>query len=388
MPVLLARRDDARSGEDDLRQGQGPHRLEEQAAPLPPERQAGGRSGAGRLRAGGQRRVLEVPRHRVQEPVGAQHRELREVGQGGGRQDEAKFKARPRRAHLGRQGRQGPRRGQDGRRQRHAALPASTASRSRARSRSTSSRKSSTRSSRKAKAAIASGTKADKVYVEMSKENKASAPRKPKARRRRSREGRRQDRVEGARRRFAGARHGRRARHHRRVLRLPVPVLQARRRHDEEGQRDVRRQGPLRLEARAASVPPARRAGRGARHRGARKEKGDKGFWAAHDKLFDLQPKLEDADLEGVAKDLGLDVDKVKKAIKHAQVQGRSSTPTSTSPTTSRPAARRTSSSTVAASSARSRSRSSRRSSTRRSRRRKRSSPRAIAAARTSTTRS
>lgn len=45
------------------------------------------------------------------------------------------------------------------------------------------------------------------------------------------------------------------------------------------------------------------------------KEKGNKGFWAAHDKLFDLQPKLEDADLEGVAKDLGLDVDKAKKAI-------------------------------------------------------------------------
>jgi protein-disulfide isomerase len=47
----------------------------------------------------------------------------------------------------------------------------------------------------------------------------------------------------------------------------------------------------------------------------AMKEKGNKGFWAAHDKLFDLQPKLEDADLEGAAKDLGLDVDKVKKAI-------------------------------------------------------------------------
>ena len=39
---------------------------------------------------------------------------------------------------------------------------------------------------------------------------------------------------------------------------------------------------------------PAAEAGR----RCAFKEKGDKGFWAAHDKLFDLQPKLEDADLE------------------------------------------------------------------------------------------
>jgi len=48
----------------------------------------------------------------------------------------------------------------------------------------------------------------------------------------------------------------------------------------------------------------------------ARAEKGDKGFWDAHDKLFALSPKLEDADLEGAAKDLGLAVDKVKSAIK------------------------------------------------------------------------
>jgi protein-disulfide isomerase len=48
----------------------------------------------------------------------------------------------------------------------------------------------------------------------------------------------------------------------------------------------------------------------------ARKQKGDKGFWAAHDKLFELQPKLEDADLEKAASELGLDVDKVKAAMK------------------------------------------------------------------------
>ncbi|HSQ62551.1 MAG TPA: thioredoxin domain-containing protein [Polyangiaceae bacterium] len=45
-------------------------------------------------------------------------------------------------------------------------------------------------------------------------------------------------------------------------------------------------------------------------------EKGDAGFWAAHDKLFDAQPKLEDADLEQVARDLQLDVSKVQAAIK------------------------------------------------------------------------
>ncbi|MBX3186487.1 MAG: thioredoxin domain-containing protein [Labilithrix sp.] len=48
----------------------------------------------------------------------------------------------------------------------------------------------------------------------------------------------------------------------------------------------------------------------------ARAAKGDKGFWDAHDKLFESQPKLEDADLEKIGADLGLDAAKVKAAIK------------------------------------------------------------------------
>ncbi len=48
----------------------------------------------------------------------------------------------------------------------------------------------------------------------------------------------------------------------------------------------------------------------------ARAEKGDAGFWAAHDKLFEMQPKLEDSDLQGAAQALGLDVGKVMDAIK------------------------------------------------------------------------
>ncbi len=47
----------------------------------------------------------------------------------------------------------------------------------------------------------------------------------------------------------------------------------------------------------------------------ARAEKGDAGFWAAHDALFASQPKLEEADLESIARDLKLDVAKVKDAI-------------------------------------------------------------------------
>ena len=53
----------------------------------------------------------------------------------------------------------------------------------------------------------------------------------------------------------------------------------------------------------------------------ARAQKGEAGFWAAHDKLFEIQPKLEDADLEDAAKALGLNVGAVKDAIakkKHA----------------------------------------------------------------------
>jgi protein-disulfide isomerase len=45
-------------------------------------------------------------------------------------------------------------------------------------------------------------------------------------------------------------------------------------------------------------------------------EKGDKGFWDVHDKLFASQPKLEDADLEKVAQDAGLSLDKVRDAMK------------------------------------------------------------------------
>jgi protein-disulfide isomerase len=50
--------------------------------------------------------------------------------------------------------------------------------------------------------------------------------------------------------------------------------------------------------------------------REARAERGDAGFWDAHDALFDTQPKLEDEDLDTVAKNLKIDLAKVKDAIK------------------------------------------------------------------------
>lgn len=51
----------------------------------------------------------------------------------------------------------------------------------------------------------------------------------------------------------------------------------------------------------------------------ARAEKGDDGFFRAHDAIFASSPKLDDADLEDIAKQLGLDVGRARAAMaKHA----------------------------------------------------------------------
>ena len=48
----------------------------------------------------------------------------------------------------------------------------------------------------------------------------------------------------------------------------------------------------------------------------ARAQQGDAGFFAMHDKLFNAQPKLEDADLEDVARAAGLDPAKAMAAVR------------------------------------------------------------------------
>lgn len=53
----------------------------------------------------------------------------------------------------------------------------------------------------------------------------------------------------------------------------------------------------------------------------ARAQKGDSGFWAAHDDLFASQPHLDDADLDEVAKKEGLDLAKVRAAIAQKKYQ-------------------------------------------------------------------
>ena len=53
----------------------------------------------------------------------------------------------------------------------------------------------------------------------------------------------------------------------------------------------------------------------------ARTQKGEAAFWTAHDKLFDAQPKLEEADLESIARAMGLDGAKATAAIKNKAFQ-------------------------------------------------------------------
>jgi protein-disulfide isomerase len=58
----------------------------------------------------------------------------------------------------------------------------------------------------------------------------------------------------------------------------------------------------------------------------ARAQKGDAAFWEVHDRLFASSQHLEDADLEGIARDVGLDATRAMKAVaarKHAAVIAR-----------------------------------------------------------------
>lgn len=164
----------------------------------------------------------------------------------------------------------------------------------------------------KAKAKLASGTAKDKLYVEMSKENKKSAP--PE----KDDEEEKEDTKT--------------------VFKVPVGTSAVKGKADalvtlvvfsefqcpfckkvgptlkqiEETYGDkirvVWKDEALPMHPRA--VPAANMA------REAKAQKGDAGFWAAHDALFASAPKLEDADFETIAKNLGLDVAKVMAAVK------------------------------------------------------------------------
>lgn len=55
----------------------------------------------------------------------------------------------------------------------------------------------------------------------------------------------------------------------------------------------------------------------------AYQQKGDKGFWQAHDLLFESQPKLEDADLEAIAGKVGISWAEVKKAVEDKRFEDK-----------------------------------------------------------------
>ncbi len=174
-----------------------------------------------------------------------------------------------------------------------------------------------------AQAAIASGTKAEKVYAKISNENKAKAPpspdRKPQADKPQE-----EDKT---------------------VWKVPVgnspakgpstalvtivqfsdyqcpfcskvePTMDELQKAYGDKLRIVWKDNPLPFHPRAE---PA-----GEITLEAREQKGDKGFWAAHDLIFKNQQKISDEDLLGYAKELGLDVDKAKTALTEHKYKAR-----------------------------------------------------------------
>ena len=362
--------------QDDVRAGQGPHRLEEQPAALPPEREARGRGRPGRLRA---RRATTrsgsstTPRSRTRARSATDS--YAKWAQDAGVKDAAEFKAGLDEPQVGRQGRQGPERRQGRRRAGHAGV---------LHQRRLHQRRAAVRQVQEAhRPGAREGAGEDRrrarrrtrVYVEMSKENKKNAPRREE--RGRGREGRHHDGVQGPgrqRARCSAARTRSSPSSSSRDFQCPFckrvePTLKGLRDKYGDKVRLVWKNEPLPFHPRAEPAAEAAME--------ARAEKGDKGFWDAHDKLFDDQQDLANGrtpNLDASSRSRptpASSADKVKKADRRRTSTRRRSTPTRTSARTSRRAARRTSSSTAAASSARSRRRSSRRSSTRRSRRRR-----------------
>jgi protein-disulfide isomerase len=168
---------------------------------------------------------------------------------------------------------------------------------------------------KKAQAKIAAGTPKDKIYVEMSKENKKNAP-PPKED---DDEGEKEDTKTAFKVPVAGSPQfggGDKA-----LATIVVfsdfqcpyckkvePTFKALKEKYGDKIRFVWKNEPLPFHPRAE--PAAQMALE------ARAQKGDKGFWEAHDKLFESQPKLEDADIEKVAEEMKLDMAKVKAAMK------------------------------------------------------------------------
>ena len=92
------------------------------------------------------------------------------------------------------------------------------------------------------------------------------------------------------------------------LLRLPVPVLHARRADSDAARKGVRRQGAPGLEELSAPFHNNADAGRRGGHGRQRAGK----FWEMHDKLFENQQALDRANLEKYAQQIGLNLNKFK----------------------------------------------------------------------------
>ncbi len=288
MPVLLARRADARSGQDDLRSGQGPPRLEEPAASLPRQgeaRRARPLKTVFTLKGSEAFWKFHDTAFKNQKDLGPESYEKWAVAAG---VDAAKFKAGSRHQE-----------GTPRRSTKTQQLANKVGANGTPAFRINGAELSGAQPFDKFKELIDKelqqgstrrsppGTPKDKIYVEMSKENFKAAPQKKGD----DDEGEKEDDQDGlarAGRQLAHPRQDGRARHDHRVLRLPVPVLQAR--------------GAL--AARRSTRPTATRfasCGSTSRFRSTRVQspprssrsrlalrRATQGFWAARDKLFEI----------------------------------------------------------------------------------------------------
>jgi protein-disulfide isomerase len=167
----------------------------------------------------------------------------------------------------------------------------------------------------KAKAKIASGTKRDQLYAVISQENKANAP---PAKEEKGKEDPKEDTKT--------------------VYKVPVAGSPVFGRVDapvtmvifsdyecpfckrvEETVKKIREtySDKVRIVWKDSPLPFHQNAGPAAQLAlEARAQKGDAGFWDAHDRIFASSPALAESDLEKVATDMGLDIGKVRTALK------------------------------------------------------------------------
>ncbi|RYZ68467.1 MAG: hypothetical protein EOP08_00505, partial [Proteobacteria bacterium] len=165
----------------------------------------------------------------------------------------------------------------------------------------------------KANAKLKAGTPKDKIYVEMSKENKKNAPAKPEEDEEEKEDTKTVFKVPVGTSPFRGKADALVTMVMFSDIQCPFckkvePTLKQIAETYGDKVRVVWKDEALPMHPRA--VPAANFT------REARAQKGDKGFWDAHDALFESAPKLEDADFETVAGKLGLDVAKVMAAVK------------------------------------------------------------------------